>query len=430
MDQDLHFVFITGVTKFSRMGVFSALNNLVDISLSPEFASFVGFTHAEISDYFNPFIKETAAALQMSEPELLKGLQDYYDGFSFDGLTRLYNPFSTLNFFQDKKFKSFWMESGSNALIREMLKDKGLMVEQFRGLKVGEDFAAAPGEIEKTPSEGFLYQAGYLTLRKDLESRSSYYLDYPNFEVLSSMSRLFIDMVFDSELEAYGFTSELKKHVEKGDVTEILNQFMRLYATITYDDHTAIRRLNLSLSIANNLRAEVTRQIIDSVGAIPVAKLTRRMKMAIKDNDFEMAENILGHLINASDRPREVRLKLSESFYRANLQSYLLGAGVKVVSELHNNLGRSDLIIDHSGRHYVIEIKVVEKSEEAEKAAEKAINQIIDRGYDAPYPDPILLGLAISEEERNIAACVCVENKKARKLTIDKPQGYDFTNMK
>ncbi|MDR1166756.1 MAG: AAA family ATPase, partial [Deltaproteobacteria bacterium] len=93
-DQYLDFIFITGVSKFSRMGVFSTLNNLVDISTNPEFASFMGLTQEELERDFAPYVKATAEWLQMEERELLERIRGYYDGFSFDGVTRVYNPFS------------------------------------------------------------------------------------------------------------------------------------------------------------------------------------------------------------------------------------------------------------------------------------------------------------------------------------------------
>ncbi|MDR1109451.1 MAG: AAA family ATPase, partial [Deltaproteobacteria bacterium] len=103
-DANLDFVFITGVTKFSRMGVFSTLNNLKDISLLPEFAGIVGFTQEELENSFRPFARRMADALDLGENVLLDKIRDYYDGFSFDGETRVYNPFSTMNFFGDMEF--------------------------------------------------------------------------------------------------------------------------------------------------------------------------------------------------------------------------------------------------------------------------------------------------------------------------------------
>ncbi|MDR1314018.1 MAG: AAA family ATPase, partial [Deltaproteobacteria bacterium] len=145
-EEHIKFAFITGVTKFSRMGVFSRLNNLLDISLFPDFSAFMGYTHEELKTYFVPFITHTACALKMSEEGLLKKLKDYYDGFSFDGENEVYNPFSVLSFFKAKKFGNFWMMSGSNTVVRKYLRDKALTVDQFQGQEMKFSRASAPGE--------------------------------------------------------------------------------------------------------------------------------------------------------------------------------------------------------------------------------------------------------------------------------------------
>ncbi|MDR1040133.1 MAG: AAA family ATPase [Deltaproteobacteria bacterium] len=100
-EEHIEFVFITGVTKLSRMGMFSLLNNLIDISLRPEFASFMGYTQKELEDYFAPFILNIVGKRGKDEKYLLDAIRDYYDGFSFDGKTMLYCPFSILSFFAD-----------------------------------------------------------------------------------------------------------------------------------------------------------------------------------------------------------------------------------------------------------------------------------------------------------------------------------------
>jgi hypothetical protein len=121
-DEHIESAFITGLTKFSRMGVFSTLNNLVDLSLEPEFGAFMGYTQEELENNFRGFTARTANELGMSENELLGEIRDYYDGFSFDGKTRLYNPFSALSFFKARKFRNYWVKSGSDTLVRKFLK--------------------------------------------------------------------------------------------------------------------------------------------------------------------------------------------------------------------------------------------------------------------------------------------------------------------
>jgi hypothetical protein len=419
-DDYLEFVFITGVTKFSRMGVFSTLNNLTDISLLPEFAGVVGFTQEELEKYFKPFIGRTADTLCLKENVLLDKIRDYYDGYSFDGETRLYNPFSTMNFFGDMRFRNYWMESGSNTLIRAMLRDKGLTVDQFRDFPVDDDFASSPGEIEKTPAHGFLYQAGYLTLRK--KTGSSYALDYPNFEVLSSMSRLSIDNLFTSTVEAGQASIRLEEHVAGGDVPAFVDDIMILYSNLAYDDHAAAKRLALFIALANDKTAEVTRLMEPAFGRRAILDLTRKMTRAVDRNKHGEAFSIMDDLIENSGQGKEIHIKLNESFYRSNLHSFLLGAGLKATPEIHSSHGRSDLVIEHKGLTYVIEMKVVEKASSAGTAAQKAMRQIFDHGYAAPYVSPpILMSLVVAEDTRNIAACVFVKDRLTERLEFGVP---------
>jgi hypothetical protein len=115
--QYLDFVFIAGVSQFSRMGVFSALNNLVDISNDSEFAAFMGLTQEELERRFASRVKATAEWLEMEEAELLNRIRDYYDGFSFDGVTRVYNPFSTSLFLRRENLLNIGLDQAPAALL-------------------------------------------------------------------------------------------------------------------------------------------------------------------------------------------------------------------------------------------------------------------------------------------------------------------------
>ncbi|MDR1793668.1 MAG: hypothetical protein LBR36_09590, partial [Bacteroidales bacterium] len=93
-------------------------------------------------------------------------MRNYYDGFCFDGIHKLYNPYSTLLFFAKKRFSNFWFESGTPSVIANYLKDRCLTVEPFRDFPISMEFAENPGEIDNASPEKFLYQSGYLTLRE------------------------------------------------------------------------------------------------------------------------------------------------------------------------------------------------------------------------------------------------------------------------
>ena len=104
---EVKFIMFTGVSKFSKSGVFSGLNNLKNISMSKEYADIVGYTQKELEENFSDWLHKTEKELSMDREELLSTIEEYYDGFSFDGIVRVYNPFSILNFFSDQEFKVY-----------------------------------------------------------------------------------------------------------------------------------------------------------------------------------------------------------------------------------------------------------------------------------------------------------------------------------
>ena len=159
-DRYLRFVFITGISKFARFGVFSKLNNTTDLSLMPEYAGMCGYTEEEIIKYFPDYLEDTAIELDISTEELLERMRYYYNGFCFDRelSVRLYNPFSTLAFFTEKYFADYWVESGRSQVIADFIKNRHLTVDEFRNFAIPESFARSPGDVDTTPPEGFLYQ--------------------------------------------------------------------------------------------------------------------------------------------------------------------------------------------------------------------------------------------------------------------------------
>jgi len=189
-DKFISFIFITGISKFTKMGVFSTLNNITDISFDEEYGTLCGWTEEEIIKYFPDHLDDTAKKFGLSTEELIKKMKDYYNGFCFDtgGKHRLYNPYSTLRFFFHKRFSNYWIESGTSSMFVDYLKSNKLSVEQFRNYSVSEDFFDNSTEIEKAIPESFLFQTGYLSLREGKEDMFA--LDYPNTEVRNALSML------------------------------------------------------------------------------------------------------------------------------------------------------------------------------------------------------------------------------------------------
>jgi hypothetical protein len=148
----------------------------------------MGLTQAELEVNFAPHLRETALKFRLNEKELLERIQNYYGGFSFDGQTLVCNPFSIQRFFGDGEFKTYWPLSGFDAFIRKLYQYRKLKGIKFSGCRASSDFVYSPGEIWEPSSVGFLYQAGFLTLRKTKDD--FYTLDYPNSEVRSALSAL------------------------------------------------------------------------------------------------------------------------------------------------------------------------------------------------------------------------------------------------
>nr|WP_240739339.1 ATP-binding protein [Marinitoga lauensis] len=261
-DEYIKFVFITGITKFTKTGVFSALNNLNDISLNKKYSQMLGYTQEELEYYFKEHIKETSEEMGISEEELLKGLKEYYNGFSFDGEHYVYNPFSILKFFEEKKFQNYWFESGSPSFLYEYIKNRKITYEDLVKETVSAmDFSTR--EIEDANANIFFTQAGYLTFKgiKKLGLKEKYILDYPNIEVKSSFSRLILEANYGLKGldEAENIIYE---KIYNNDIEGLIEEIKKVISAIPYNLHQKEERYYHSLIFAIlaiaglNVRAE------------------------------------------------------------------------------------------------------------------------------------------------------------------------------
>ena len=158
----LRFVFITGISKFTKVGIFSGLNNLDDI-----------------------------------KQKVLDKIKEYYDGFSFDGITRVYNPFSVLKFFGEGKFRNYWYDSCTPSFLAKYFKEHKIQdSDEYRHLKVSSNFTNA-SEIEQASPESFLFQTGYLTIEKWDDDKDEITLDFPNKEVKDSLPNLYLYNIYN-----------------------------------------------------------------------------------------------------------------------------------------------------------------------------------------------------------------------------------------
>jgi hypothetical protein len=336
----------------------------------------MGYTHQELETNFVSYLGIIAEINNISVGELLEKMRHYYDGFSFDGETRLYNPFSLQFFFSYGEFDNYWVESGSSSVIENFVKDEKLTVEQFEGLKVTRNFAREPGEIDKTPPEGFLYQAGYLTLRK---TDTGFKLEYPNLEVRASLSKFFMNNLLASSTKVDDAAMEITEFFKGKDVENIVANFKRMFSAIPYDDHAG--------AVPDGLQKGWAKSI---------SKFIQNL-LGKKDSVDQQLTQSLGLMY----------LKMmKEGYYRSTLLAYLLGAGLDPIAEPHNNLGRSDIIIKIQNLAYIFELKTAENQEKGMEAALDGMAQIKEKGYGNQHKNPILISLAVDKQARNVGACV------------------------
>ena len=233
-DEYIRFVMLTGISKFTKTGVFSAMNNLRDISMSDDYGDIVGYAQQELEDRFSGWIDITSEKMGLSRGELLAQMKAHYDGFCFDGATRLYNPYSVLNFFSESKFEDYWYRSGSPSFIVEYMKRHSIQdPAAYRHIEVDRGFAESQ-EIERARPESFLFQAGYLTIEAELP-RQVLRLDYPNREVEGALVRMYLEQVY--RVEGYiTLGTRLWEALRDAAVDEVVRIYNMALSGIPYDD--------------------------------------------------------------------------------------------------------------------------------------------------------------------------------------------------
>jgi hypothetical protein len=204
-DTYLEFLLITGVSKFSQVSIFSDLNHLDDITLDKHYALLTGYTHSELETYFPDYLESVAKHLGMSVPDLLKLMAVWYNGFSWDGKNKVYNPFGTLNFFKNQTFRNYWFTTGTPTFLAQIMQQQ--IKFDF------ENIHTSTSRIEKYDLDNLdivslLFQTGYLTITHLDPFNGDIVLDYPNREIRESMYVFMLDY--------------LKKRKSEGSAQEIV----------------------------------------------------------------------------------------------------------------------------------------------------------------------------------------------------------------
>ena len=236
-DRYLRFVFITGVTKFSQLGIFSNLNQLMDISMAPAYATICGMTKVEIERDFQPELAALAAMNKLTYEQTVNELTKRYDGYHFSEFRTegIFNPFSVLNALLQKRFSSYWFATGTPTMLVDMLKKTDYDLRQLDGIEVP---AAALTDYRadfQNPVP-IIYQSGYLTI-KDYDSEFNFFrLGYPNAEVeygwLNFITPYYTSL---SEANAPFYIGKFSQELRAGDVDAFMERLRAFFADIPYE---------------------------------------------------------------------------------------------------------------------------------------------------------------------------------------------------
>lgn len=185
-DPYLEFLLITGVSKFSKVSIFSDLNNLNDITLNPRHATLTGYTQPELENTFQEWLQYTLEEMPgVTTAELLAQIKTWYDGYTWNGRDHVYNPFSVLNFFASGSFQDYWFKTGTPTFLIQKIKESGYF--NLNDLKVS-GLIFESYSLDNLETRSLLFQTGYLTIKSIDHIRGIYTLDYPNREVEQALT--------------------------------------------------------------------------------------------------------------------------------------------------------------------------------------------------------------------------------------------------
>lgn len=239
LDPYLRFVFITGITKFSQLSIFSQLNNLNNISMLPQYAAMCGITIKELEDNFQEGIAVLAEKYHYSHKQVIDKLLYHYDGYHFaEDSEGVLNPFSLLSAMNNRKFNNYWFSTGTPTFLVNMMRKFHTDLTEIDGSKAMQEDFDAPTENMHNVLPLF-YQSGYLTI-KDYNPRSGMYtLGYPNEEVKVGLMRILIPFYVQSDpVPASNACWDISEALMDGDIDKALAAARSYFASIPYQENT------------------------------------------------------------------------------------------------------------------------------------------------------------------------------------------------
>ena len=277
------FVFITGITKFTQISLFSVLNNLSNISFNPEYAALCGITKEELLRDFTPEVKKLAAKNGWTFEEAVAQLTTFYDGyhFSHENMVDIFNPFSLINALSDSSLKNYWASSGATTLLSKFVDDIEIRLKDFEKCPMDSD-TLETSDVTGGGAELFLYQSGYLTIKGYIAD--IYLLGIPNNEVRKALYKIVLPaLTLKSNAQVISTQNMLLYSLKMGDLSEAMKCLKALIADVPYSNKKLA-----SMDMEERYRL-ILSTIFNAIGCrVEVEKMiaTGRIDMVVETSTF------------------------------------------------------------------------------------------------------------------------------------------------
>ncbi|MEL7062713.1 MAG: AAA family ATPase, partial [Bacteroidota bacterium] len=339
-EEHIRFTFVTGITKFPHVSLFSGPNHLKDITMLPQYAGMMGYTEEELTEYFDAHIEaiaeeRNAQGKSITKDHVLTEIKAWYNGYRFSKAdTQVYNPFSTLNFLDEKEAQSYWYTSGTPSFLIEQVRKHPQVAAPLAGTVAEESALMSISSLEEIDLKAFMFQTGYLTIEAyepgDEDVEGSYTLDFPNREVRRA------------------FFSSLLKEFAKVDPR-------------------------------------------------PVSRGAKELRHDLCAYELEAFVNAIN--VHLAKIPYHASSKAREGFYQALFLTYLELSGIRAQAEVVTNKGRIDVMCELGEAIYIFELKV---DQPASIAMEQARVREYSKRYTQMGKEVLIMGISFSSEMREI----------------------------
>jgi len=229
-------LFLTGVTKFTSLSLFSTLNTVSILGYLPDYASALGLSRQEIIDNFQPQLQEMAAKMNQTEEEVIAQMKDMYDGYHFsdDTTQEVYNPFSVINALSDKNISNYWVASGATKLLYDIIKRSDVKGIDFDNCYIRKTELQL-NDVSVKNVKLFLYQSGYLTINYYNNEKERYYLRIPNKEVRETLYEIVLaNAVNNDEYEVSSAIGRMQDAIDDDDMPSLFDNLAQLVSETPY----------------------------------------------------------------------------------------------------------------------------------------------------------------------------------------------------